>query len=159
MQAIETYYAMVDRVLEERFGLKLSEYKLADNQWLYVKSPSISLIEVNEVMFGDKKMGYIQSFTPICKLPRKRQEFMLEILKLNHGIIGAYFALYENTVMLKMIRDIENLDEGEVENMIQSVGHIGKKIHHPLIKLHNATPVDVTLALLQKMAKINPIKI
>ncbi|MBX3103146.1 MAG: YbjN domain-containing protein [Bacteroidetes bacterium] len=154
---LETYEKIVDRSIE-KMGMNLKEYKVADNQWVYIKGSAFTLVEIGNYMHEGKERGYIQAFAPICMLPSNKETFMNEVLKYNHQLRGAFFGLYRDIVVLKVIRDLVGLDDSEVENMITYLGKMADKLDNPIIKIHAAQRVDVTMSLLREIANIKPME-
>jgi hypothetical protein len=154
---LETYEKIVDRTIE-KMGMNLKEYKVADNQWVYIKGSAFTLVEIGNYSHEGKERGYIQAFAPICMLPANKETFMNEVLKYNHQLRGAFFCLYRDIVILKVIRDLVGLDDSEVENMVAYLGKMADKLDNPIIKIHSAQKVDVTMSLLREIASIKPLE-
>lgn len=155
---LETYANIVDRAIE-KMGMNLKEYKVAENQWVYIKGSAFSLIEIGYYEHEGKERGYIQGFAPICRVPANKEDFMTEILKFNHTMRGTFFALYKDIVIMKVVRDLIGLDDSEVTNMITYIGKMADKLDNPLKKIHGAADVDVNMSLLAEIAKVAPMKI
>jgi hypothetical protein len=156
---LETYERIVDRTIE-KMGMDLKEYKVADTQWVYIKGSAFTLVEIGNYTHEGKERGYIQAFAPICMLPKdNRESFLTEILKYNHQLRGAFFGIYRDILVIKVIRDLVGLDDSEVENMVSYLGKMADKLDNPIIKIHHAERVDVTMSLLREIAAIKPMEV
>ncbi|MCE3008448.1 MAG: YbjN domain-containing protein [Bacteroidetes bacterium] len=154
---LETYIKIVDRAIE-KMGISLKDYKVAENQWVYIKGSAFTLVEVGSYTHDGKERGYIQAFAPICQMPEENTtDFLLEVMKLNHGMRGTFFALHRDIVVMKMVRDVVGLDDSEVQKMITYIGRMADKLDNPLKKVHGGADVDVNLSLMTEIAQAAPV--
>ncbi|MCS7074199.1 MAG: YbjN domain-containing protein [Bacteroidia bacterium] len=153
------YYQIVDQAIAN-LGIDVSESKIGENQWVYIKGSAFTLVEIGTTEMGNHKVNYIQALSPICKIPTKNREgFYFDLLNYNHTLLGTYFAIYDDYILLKMIRDLVGLDTTEVESMIRTVGYASDKLDNPLIKIYRLDKVDVTISLLREMSKVKLLRI
>ena len=154
MPAFTEYASMVDNVLS-RMVDDLNDNKIGPHQWVYVRGSAFVYVELGEVEMADRTSGYFQAFAPICELPETNKVgFLEEVMRLNHELAGPFFALYKNYVLIKMIRDVTGLDEQEIEHIIRTVGLVGDKLDNPLIRIHATSKINVTMPLIEEMAKV-----
>jgi hypothetical protein len=136
-----------------QLGQRHADSQIADHQWVYIKGSAFCLVEVREIEVGGKTEGVIQVVSPICSLPKRKNEFMQEILSYNHKFAGPAFTLYGNMVCLKMARPFRGADKEDIEYMIKTVGAISDKLDNALITVYGAKRVDVNLSLIKEIAQ------
>ena len=70
------------------------------------------------------KQPYFQVLAPLMDWPESNQEALAkDLLMLNYQIFGAAFTLFDQKIVLKVIREVEGMDAQEAKNMIMRVGH------------------------------------
>lgn len=78
-----------------------------------------------DIMYLEREQrAYYQVMSPVCPVPETHQlEFFQELLEINHGLFGVSFVKYETWVYIKMIREVDGLDQSEAAAMLHRVGN------------------------------------
>jgi hypothetical protein len=71
----------------------------------------------------NNKCGYFQIIAPVMQIPDNNQTaFFRELLELNHSFYGVAFTIFKDWVYIKMIRELEGMDQNEALAMLNRVG-------------------------------------
>ncbi len=75
-------------------------------------------------MFDIEGQGsYFQCLAPVSAVPTaRREEFLNEVLELNHKLYGVGITKFKEVVYVKVIREIEGLDINEVLASMRRIG-------------------------------------
>ena len=72
--------------------------------------------------------AYFQVMSPVVKIPTEQKEqFYEELLKINDKLFGVAFSLYKENAWIKVIREVDGMDENEAFAMITRVGNYADK--------------------------------
>lgn len=146
MQPVQYYYEIVERVINE-FGVdpKLCRGKQAGQWNLKIGSANVwvDVFQSKDTNGNFIDSGYIQVMAPIVAVPADRQlEFYREVLEINHQLYGVGFTKFENTIYIKIIRELEGLDQSEVASTMKRIGHYADEYDDLLKKKYAATGRD-----------------
>jgi hypothetical protein len=122
MQNIEAYYQMVEGCIA-RLGVDpLVCRGEKPGMWSLKKGSADVWIDVWKVENDD--YGYFQAMAPVCEIPANRtQEFLQEILEINHNLYGVGMTKYENWIYIKTIRELDGISEDEMFAMFNRIGN------------------------------------
>ncbi|HEY6162021.1 MAG TPA: YbjN domain-containing protein [Bacteroidia bacterium] len=122
MERIEHYYEMIDNIIKG-FGVDPSACKSeTPGQWNLKKGSAPVWVDVWKMQ--DQEYGYLQIMAPICEVPVNNQHlFTKELLEINHQLYGVAFTIYKEWAYLKMIRELDGLDESEALAMFNRIGN------------------------------------
>jgi len=123
MQPLQTYYDMIDNIIRG-FGVDPAACKNAETpgQWNLKKGSAPVWIDVWKLQ--DQEYGYFQVMAPICQIPVNNQHiFTKDLLEINHSLYGVSFTIFKDWAYLKMIRELDGLDQSEATAMINRIGN------------------------------------
>ena len=90
-------------------------------QWNLQKGSASVWIDVWHI--EQEGRGYFQVLAPVMQLPENNREaFFQELLELNYGFYGAAFVKFNDWVYVKMIRELDGLEEKEAAATMSRVG-------------------------------------
>lgn len=76
---------------------------------------------------------YFQVMSPFCEIPSNlKEQFLSNILKLNYTMIESCFVLFEGGVYLRVIREIEFLNQDQCFYAINRIGYYATKFKQEL---------------------------
>jgi hypothetical protein len=122
MEAIEKYYSLVDNVIR-KLGVDPEICRgEKPGQWNLKKGSASIWVDVWKL--EDKDYGYIQIMGPVCEVPEeKKLEFYQELLEVNHTLYSCALTKFEKWIYVKSIRELEDLNESEIDAMFDRVGY------------------------------------
>ena len=122
MENIEHYYGMIDNIIKS-FGVDPSACKSENpGQWNLKKGSAPVWVDVWKKQ--DEDYGYLQIMAPICEVPVNNQHlFTKELLEINHQLYGVGFTIFKDWAYLKIIRELDGLDESEALAMFNRIGN------------------------------------
>ena len=119
---LQQYYDMVDNIIKS-LGVDPAACKSeTPGQWNLKKGSAPVWIDVWQVQ--NEERGYFQVMSPVCQVPVNNQHlFTKELLEINHTLYGVAFTIFKDWAYIKMIREVDGLDQKEAEAMINRVGN------------------------------------
>ena len=115
------YYQMVEECIKE-LGVDPNLCKGEnEGQWDMKKGSANIWIDV----FKKEKdfYGYFQCMAPISKIPADNTlEFYQEVLEKNHSLYGVGMTKFKDWIYIKIIRELEGLDQKEMMASLKRVG-------------------------------------
>jgi hypothetical protein len=67
--------------------------------------------------------GYFQCMAPVCAIPKVNTEaFFQEVLEINHTLYGVGFTKFKDWLYIKVIRELEGIDQKEMLAMMRRIG-------------------------------------
>jgi Putative bacterial sensory transduction regulator len=126
MQPIQVYYEMVEKVIKELGvdpaicrGQNLGQW----NMRLGSASVWIDVFQSKDAQGNFIDGGYLQIMAPVMEVPSERQlEFFQEVLEINHQLYGVGMTKFQNSIYVKSIRELDNLEQSEVMSTFNRVG-------------------------------------
>jgi hypothetical protein len=160
-QPIEAYCKLVDEALAEMPDARAYRLKkVSVNQWISLKGSAFTLSEVTEARMNGGVTGFLQSISPFCHLPEERTaEILLEFMRYNHTLPGAFFGIADGYIVLKMIRELQDLDKSEIVNQLRTVAYVSDMLDNQLISEFGLTKVDVSIELVRQLAHLPDIEL
>jgi len=118
---LSVYYAMVDNCIKE-LGVDPEACRGQNpGQWNLKKGSADVWIDVFKR--PEDYFGYYQCMAPVCPVPKANiEQFYQEILEINHTLYGVGFTKFKDWVYVKVIRELEGIDEKEMIAMMRRVG-------------------------------------
>lgn len=122
MENLQPYYDIVEKFIAS-LGIDVATCRgEKPGQWNLVKGSAPVWIDVFYI--ENEKRSYFQVMSPICNMPTGNQAtFMQELLETNHTLFGVAFTKYNDTIYIKMIREVRGLDYDEASDMIFRTGN------------------------------------
>ncbi|MBI5219387.1 MAG: YbjN domain-containing protein [Bacteroidia bacterium] len=121
MESINYYYEMVENIIR---GLGVDPAVCRgekEGQWNLQKGSAPVWIDV---WTTQDNYGYFQAIAPVCEIPTvNTQAFYQEVLEINHQLYGVGMTKYENRIYMKVIRELDGLDQNEALAMFNRVGY------------------------------------
>ncbi|UKN00784.1 YbjN domain-containing protein [Paracrocinitomix mangrovi] len=121
MSNIQNYYDMIESCLRT---LGVDPSTCRGNQagsWALFKGSAKVYIDCWHI--ENQGRAYFQVMAPIMKIPEQNREtFYYDLLSFNDKLFSCAFALYNDWAWIKMIREVDGLDESEALAIIQRVG-------------------------------------
>lgn len=113
---------MIDNIIRS-FGVDPAACKSeTPGQWNLKKGSAPVWIDVWQVQ--NEERGYFQVMAPVCQVPVNNQHlFTKELLEINHTLYGVAFTIFKDWAYIKMIREVDGMDQREAEAMINRVGN------------------------------------
>ncbi|EAY31550.1 YbjN domain-containing protein [Microscilla marina] len=131
---LKYYYGIVENCIH-RLGVDPVNCRSKDTEghWDLKRGDITVWIDVWHI--DREKRAYIQVVAPIMEVPIYRiPEFYEDLLRINDQLFGVAFTLYHSWTCLKVIREVEGLDDEEAYNMITRVGNYGIEYLRKLLK-------------------------
>ncbi|MBX3103145.1 MAG: hypothetical protein KF690_11600 [Bacteroidetes bacterium] len=155
-QPIEAYCQLVDEALSSMENVRAYRIKkVSVNQWVSLKGSAFTLSEVTEARMNGATTGFLQSISPFCHLPAENTtQILLELMRYNHTLPGAFFGIADGYIVLKMIRELQDLDKGEIINQLQTVAYVSDMLDNQLIPEFGLVKVDVNIELVRQLAHL-----
>ena len=119
---LQTYFDMVDNIIRA-LGVDPAACKSeTPGQWNLKKGSAPVWIDIWQVQ--NEERGYFQVMSPVCQVPVNNQHlFTKELLETNHTLYGVAFTIFKDWAYIKMIREVDGLDQAEAAAMINRVGN------------------------------------
>jgi hypothetical protein len=140
MTELENYYEKVENVITN-LGVPAAECRgEQQGQWELKRGSASVWIDIWNIEAENGTRGYFQTMAPVVELPTsKLEEFCKELLEINHTLYGVAFTINKNWAYVKMIREVEDLDENEISAMISRVGFYADEYDDKLKEKYNIT--------------------
>lgn len=127
MSSMQEVTAMVQKLMQEK-GVSEETAKVAPGHWAF-KNGSFhfeihlqTFKQLGEIREGIAIAGYLM---PLPTDPAKLAELQSELLGINSQIVGAWFGIHQNQVLLVSSRELLNLDYSELLMMADNVSRMG----------------------------------
>jgi hypothetical protein len=135
MPDLTAYYQIVEEGIDQ-LGVNAQEARGEnDGEWNLKRGTASVWIDLWYI--EEEQGAYFQVMSPIMTLPEDETnmyKLTLELLKINYTLFGVGFAVQEDGVYLKNIREVEELDPSEVVYMIGRCGNYGDSYNDELVK-------------------------
>ncbi len=121
--SLEKYYQMVDNVIKN-LGVDPSACRGEQpGQWNLKRGSASVWVDIWNIETETGPRGYFQVMSPVLELPANNlSDFCKELLEINHTLYGVAFTINKNWCYIKIIREVDGLDESEVSAMMNRVG-------------------------------------
>lgn len=121
MKNLQVYFDNIENVIRRK-GVDPAVCRgEKPGQWNLKRGSANVWIDVWKVK--DQDYGYMQIMAPVVAVPQiKREEFFEEILETNHKLYGVGMTKFKEWIYLKAIRELDGLDESEVESTLNRIG-------------------------------------
>lgn len=121
MENLQQYYDMVENCIKA-LGVDPAICRGEQaGQWSLQKGSASVWIDVWHI--ESEGRGYFQVLAPVMQVPENRkEEFFQELLELNYGFYGAAFVKFKDWIYVKMIRELDGLEEKEAAATMNRVG-------------------------------------
>lgn len=135
MEDLKPFYEIVESAITE-LGVNAEEARGEnDGEWNLKRGTASVWIDLWYI--EDESGAYFQVMAPIMTLPEdetNKNKLALELLAINYAIYGVAFAMHEDGIYLKNIREAEELDKSEVIYMIGRCGNYADNYNDELVK-------------------------
>ena len=135
MEDLTAYYQVVEDAINQ-LGVNAEEARGENNGEWNLKRGTAS-VWIDLWYIEDEGGAYFQVMAPIMTLPEdetNQQKLAMELLKINYTLFGVAFAIHEDGIYLKNIREVEELDVSEVIYMIGRCGNYADNYNDELVK-------------------------
>ncbi len=135
MEDLNAYYEIVEKAINE-LGVNAEEAR-GENEGEWNLKRGTASVWIDLWYIDDEGGAYFQVMAPIMTLPEEesnQNKLAFELLKINYTLFGVSFALHEDGVYLKNIREVEGLDQSEVIYMIGRCGNYADSYNDELVK-------------------------
>jgi hypothetical protein len=118
---LTAYYQMVENCIKE-LGVDPTICRGENpGQWNLIKGSANVWIDIFKR--PEDYFGYFQCMAPVCAIPTTNVEaFYQEILEINHTLYGVGFTKFKGWVYIKIIRELEGLEEKEIIASFRRIG-------------------------------------
>lgn len=144
MNNIQSYYDMIENIIRS-FGVDPASCR--GNQagsWSLVRGSAKVYIDCWNI--ESQGRAYFQVMSPVMKVPAtNREAFFFDLLSFNDKLFSCGFAVYNDWAWIKMIREVDGMDENEAAAIIQRVGAYADQ-YDDLLKQHYESAADVNTA-------------
>jgi hypothetical protein len=131
MSELQNAYRIVEQCIEN-LGLDPTTVRgEKEGQWSLNKGSAKVWIDVWHIEKEDR--AYFQAMSPVMQDPANNTDLYRELLEINDKLFGVAFTLYNGWVWLKMIREVEGMDENEAFAMITRIGNYADQYDDLLI--------------------------
>jgi hypothetical protein len=116
---LQTYSAMIEEIIRS-FGIDpVTCREQKPGQWTLYRGSARVFVDLYTAEGSD----YICVASPVMEMPSKALlPFYRKLLELNHEMYAASFSVKENCVWLRIVREVEGLDQNEATAMLNRVG-------------------------------------
>ncbi len=120
---LQPYYQMVEKCISA-FGIDpVSCRGEQEGQWNLTRGSASVWVDVWNIDTEQGPLGYFQCMAPVIELPATNvDKFCQELLEINHTLYGVAFTINENWAYIKIIREVEGLEDSEVSATMNRVG-------------------------------------
>jgi hypothetical protein len=122
-ESLAQYYLLVENSIK---GLNVDPVACRGEkpgQWSYSKGKATIWIDVWQMMAPPNK-SYFQVMSPIMEVPSAGlEDFYKELLEINYDFYAVGFVKKDKWIYIKTIREVENLEQSEVNAMLDRVGY------------------------------------
>jgi hypothetical protein len=116
------YIKMVEKVIASLGVAPETCRGQKEGQWDLKKGSASVWVDV--FLTETKDYGYFQCMAPISMVPATRkEEFLQEALEINHKLYGVGFTIHKDGLYIKMIRELEGIDESEMLAAFNRIGN------------------------------------
>ncbi len=121
MENLQVYYDMVETSIRD-LGVDPAACRGEQaGQWSLKKGSASVWIDLWHIERENR--AYFQVLAPVMQLPTSNlQAFYQELLELNYTFYGVAFVKYNDWVYVKVIREVDGLEQKETAAMINRVG-------------------------------------
>jgi len=121
MEDLQQYFAMVERVITG-FGVDPAVCRGdKPGMWRLYKGSAEVWIDIWHVEREER--AYFQAMSPVMPVPtQNREAFYKELLELSDQMYGVAFTIYKDWAYIKVIREVNKLDQDEIEATLNRVG-------------------------------------
>ena len=142
MEDLQKYFNIVEGCIT-KLGVEPSSCRgEKPGQWSLKKGSVNVWIDVFHL--EKEKRAYFQVMSQVMNVPPTNKEALFEeLLSINDRLFGVAFTIYKNIVWLKVIREVQGLDEDEAFAMITRIGNYADQYDDELIaKYPSSAPPD-----------------
>lgn len=143
MEKLKPYFNIVEKALKT---LKVNPKEARGTnagQWNLKRGTATVWLDVYEL---DQDRGaYFQAMAPVVTVPNEKKVYSQmceDLLHINYQIFGIAFAIHENAVYLKFIREVEGLDESEVLHTIGRCGNYADFYNEKFVKRYKVRRIE-----------------
>lgn len=144
MSNIQSYYDMIEGIIR---SLGVDPATTRGNQpgsWSLVRGSAKVYIDCWNI--ESQGRAYFQVMSPIMKVPETNKEtFFYDLLSFNDKLFSCAFAIYNDWAWIKMIREVDGMDEAEATAILQRVGSYADQ-YDDLLKQHYESAADTSTA-------------
>lgn len=135
MESLQPYYEIVESAIHD-LGVNAEEARGEnDGEWNLKRGTASVWIDLWYI--ESEEGAYFQVMAPVMTLPEdedNQNKLAHELLKINYTLYGVTFAIHEDGVYLRNIREVEELDKSEVIYMIGRCGNYADNYNDELVK-------------------------
>lgn len=92
-----------------------------ENEWCFRKGSAEIILILHNIKKGEV---YFSAMVKIMQIPNSNEkELFQELLKLNQGMVGAWFAIKGNMIIIKSTREAAGMNSIEGYQIIQHIGN------------------------------------
>jgi len=132
------YYQLVENVIT-KLGVDPSICRSKDGngeikagQWNMLRGSAKVWIDLWYI--EKEKRAYYQVMSPVMQIPENNKAALFqELLEINDKLYGVAFTIYNNWVWLKVIREVDGMDENEAFAMLTRIGNYADQYDDHLI--------------------------
>jgi Putative bacterial sensory transduction regulator len=126
MENLQFYYEMVNTSIRS-LGVDPELCKgEKEGQWSLKKGSAAVWIDIWHI--EQEKRGYFQVLAPVMQVPEANQPaFFQELLELNYTLYGVAFVKFKDWIYVKAIREVDGMQQSEVNATIDRVGWYADK--------------------------------
>ncbi len=119
---LQQYYDQLERVIQN-LGVNPADCRGdKPGQWNMKKGSANVWLDI---FFSEKNQSsYFQCMAPLCPVPQSRKtEFYEEVLEIAHKLYGVAVTKYRDSIYIKAIREVNNLDDSEIESTLNRIAN------------------------------------
>jgi hypothetical protein len=121
--SLQPYFQMVENCISALGVDPASCRGEQEGQWNLRRGSASVWVDVWNIEMEGGPRGYFQCMAPVVEIPADNQAaFFKELLEINHTLYGVAFTIQSNWAYIKMIREVEGLEEAEISAMLSRVG-------------------------------------
>ena len=119
-------YEMVEAVIND-LGVDAAETR-GDKPGVWSLTKGDSKVWLDLWYIATEKRAYFQTLAPVIRVPANAGEELYKyLLAENDKLFGVSFTVYDDWIWMKTIREVEGIDEHEINFMITRVGNYAEK--------------------------------
>ncbi len=140
--SLEPYYLKVENTIQSLGVDPVLCRNESAGQWTLTKGSATVWIDVFPAANNSGYLGYLRIMAKLSDIPStNREAFFQELLEISYDLYGVAITKFEQTIYVKMIRELEGIDESEILASFNRVGYYTDKYDDELKnKYFPATP-------------------
>ena len=121
MEDLKKYYTMVESIIEGLGVDPVTSRGKEEGSWRLTRGSAKVWLDLWHL--EKEGRAYFQAMSPVMEQPTTQKEALYEeLLQINDQLFSCAFTIYNGWIWLKVIREVDNMDESEAKAQILRIG-------------------------------------